>query len=346
MATDVSIQDFDDVLKDLDFDDATLNSLIRKNLGTESLEEPLLPILDTVKDKAKFARRYAKRVHDTQVTSFTSHLRDFVSECQAQAQRPDSSEFINHKEPFLEAIQSSLDHMLMYEPPFVTAAVLSEGLLNQTEGVLDRVDEVKSDLKQLSVVLLEQTEQKYQEILSNAEEMSTRIETRARETATGVSVQDAQEQFAKAQKASLIQIAIWGTLSASAVFTFLFLLTNLLSLDFKESQSLAQSIYIATLRVAALGLIASLGAYFLNILRSQLHQFQHNLHRKRLANCIGSFVESAATPHQRDVIYTQLVEAITNFGDSGLLKKEGSGLSGSNSKIVLEGLDKFIKTPD
>ena len=346
MASEQSIQELDSVLQELAFDDEIRTSLIRTNLGTESLEERLLPILDVVNDKANFARRYAVGVHDSQVTSFTSHLRDFVAECNAQAQRQDSSEFINSKEAFLDAIQSNLDSMLRYEPPFVTAAILSEGLLNQTADISSRIDEAKSDLKQHSDDLIERTEQKYREILRDAEETSTRIETRARETATGVSVKDAQDQFEKARDDSIVQIVIWGVLSVLAIVAFLSLLAYLLSLEFKESISLTQAIYIGTLRVAALGLIASLGAYALNILRSQLHQFQHNLHRRRLANCIGSFVESAATPHQRDVIYTHLVEAITNFGDSGLLKKDGTGLTGSNSKIVLDGLDKIVKTPD
>ena len=41
---------------------------------------------------------------------------------------------------------------------------------------------------------------------------------------------------------------------------------------------------------------------------------------------MGAFVESAATPEQRDLILSQLVESVVQFGNSGLLQKEDDHL--------------------
>ena len=49
---------------------------------------------------------------------------------------------------------------------------------------------------------------------------------------------------------------------------------------------------------------------------------EKNRHRQRVANSMEAFVQSAVTPEQRDLILSQLVESIVQFGHSGLVQRE------------------------
>ncbi len=60
----------------------------------------------------------------------------------------------------------------------------------------------------------------------------------------------------------------------------------------------------------------------MKILRAQLHMCEKNRHRQRVANSMEAFVASAVTPEQRDLILSQLVESVVQFGNSGLVQRE------------------------
>ena len=49
---------------------------------------------------------------------------------------------------------------------------------------------------------------------------------------------------------------------------------------------------------------------------------EKNKHRVRVANSVESFVNSALESQQRDLILTKLIEAIVDFGDSGIIRSE------------------------
>jgi len=76
-------------------------------------------------------------------------------------------------------------------------------------------------------------------------------------------------------------------------------------------------------------LISTIIGFSLKMLRANLHMHQHNLHRKRIANSMASFAESAMNSEQRDLILSQLVESVSNFGTSGMINKDSdkSGIS-------------------
>ena len=71
-----------------------------------------------------------------------------------------------------------------------------------------------------------------------------------------------------------------------------------------------------------------------------MHMAQHNQHRQRVANSIAAFVESAATPEQRDLILSQLVDSIAHFGSSGILRKEDESIQ--VPKVVVDNLSRTI----
>ena len=57
---------------------------------------------------------------------------------------------------------------------------------------------------------------------------------------------------------------------------------------------------------------------------------------------MAAFVESAQTPEQRDQIFMRLVEAVAEFGDSGLLNREAEGLSVPS--VAIEAITKNLTT--
>ena len=85
-------------------------------------------------------------------------------------------------------------------------------------------------------------------------------------------------------------------------------------------------IYSSAIKVTILAAIGTITAFCMKMFRSHMHMSEKNRHRRRVANSIGAFVGSAATSEQRDLILSQLVEAIVQFGDSGLLHREDDNL--------------------
>ena len=81
-------------------------------------------------------------------------------------------------------------------------------------------------------------------------------------------------------------------------------------------------VYKSVLRLIILTVIGAVTTFFLKIFRASLHMYHHNLHRQRITNSMAAFVESAVTPEQRDLILTNLVDAVATFGNSGLIQGE------------------------
>jgi len=53
-----------------------------------------------------------------------------------------------------------------------------------------------------------------------------------------------------------------------------------------------------------------------------------------------SFVESASTPEQRDLILAHLVDAVATFGTSGLIRKEEDTIH--PSKMIIDSITRNI----
>ena len=97
-------------------------------------------------------------------------------------------------------------------------------------------------------------------------------------------------------------------------------------------------IYYFAVRLAILTSFGAIAAFCIRGLKSHLHMKEHNLHRKRIANSMEAFVESAINDNQRDYILAHLVNAIATFGQSGLLGKEEN----TGSKMTIESIMKNI----
>ncbi len=66
--------------------------------------------------------------------------------------------------------------------------------------------------------------------------------------------------------------------------------------------------------------------------------YERNLHRKRIANSMAAFTESASSEDQRDLILTQLIESVSSFGNSGLVGKEED----SSGKITVDNVTRTL----
>ena len=338
MATEPQIKELSTVVENLNA--INEEKLMRRSLGEESLEKPLLPLLSQVRQKAEFAHQYAEVVSDQYVEHVRSHLGNIVDQCNAQADRS-NQEYIAQKESFLNTVQGGLDNIQTQWAPFVTTAIEERGLLTD-KGIQKEYEKTVSDMQEQSERTLAELEARSQEAIEKAQSLALEIEGRARRTAEKISVKEAQDQFRDAQKPLLWQLGIWGGLSIASIVAFFWLLNDFMAQELDPNWSW-RIIYFTAIRLAALGAIGTLGAYCLRILRSQLHMFQRNLHRRRVANCIEAFVQSASTPEQRDFIYAQLVEAITQFGDTGLV--EGGEKDNLGTKLTIDNITRSIVSP-
>lgn len=145
-----------------------------------------------------------------------------------------------------------------------------------------------------------------------------------------------------ARKELRFQLGIWTELSGATIVAFIVLLYFLLTADLNTT-TLSQSIYISTLRILAFAFTGSLAAYCLSIFKSQLHQYQYNLHRQKLANSIGAFLGAARTQEQQNTVFNQLLNAIVNYGDFGSLKHLHQGADSGSTNIVFDGMQKLFK---
>ena len=340
MASREKIQQLFVVVKRLESDTLDEQKLVRRTLGEESLEESLMPMLEEIRHKAHFSMQVARFVPEGQVEQLRQYLDYIASECEAQADRS-NQDFIAHKESFLQNIQNYLESLKEPWVYFVAAAVEDRGLLTD-EGIQSRYNETLQDMKKQSRSFLDELKAESKEAIEEARKLAAEIEARARKTAEKISVEEAQSQFRSAQKPLIAQLALWGALSIASFVGLFWLISLFLDLELSTEWTW-QVVYVLGLRLAALGAVASLAAYCLGILRSQLHLFQRNLHRQRIANCIEAFVQSAATPEQRDFIYSQLVEAIIKFGDTGLVKRTESDHSTTN--LMIDGLSRSVNSP-
>lgn len=299
------------------FEKVDFDKVVRTDLGVESLEVEITPILDELRNKIDFATSVADYVSDQVLNQFQSHVQTITDQCNAQSNH-DNQQYIANKESFLAQIKKQLNAIHNTWPPFVTAAVEQMGLLTD-EGVKAANQQAIEELNKQSSAIIENLKTQAQSIVSEAQEKASTIEKGARRTAAGVSLEEAQNQFKDAQKPLVIQLIIWSILSVLAIVAFGFLFWEFLKAQ-PSPEWEWRVIYYTAIRLAALGALGSLTAYFLKILKSQLHLFQKNLHRRRVANCMEALVESAWTEEHRDTIYAKLVEAITDFGDTGLIE--------------------------
>ena len=170
MAKQQEIDQLEKVLKSLESIDE--KRLFRPNLGDESLQSELEPKLTKVLAKARFALQYAAAVADEPVIGVTRALDSSYQELHAQAER-EPSEYIQYKDSVLNGLDVRHEEMLMYWPPFVTAAIEARGFL-EDEGIRKEYTKAIENLQKQAQSTLDSIKEESQKILAGAKTWLTR----------------------------------------------------------------------------------------------------------------------------------------------------------------------------
>ncbi len=337
MASDALIgqlQDLSDAIKNIDKD-----SLLRASLGEVSLQENFAPRLEGIQREFEFVLEHASDVHDSHVQSILGPLGRIKSAIEEQANRS-NEDYVAQRSTFLTNIDVHREALKQFWPPFVAAAVKSRGFL-EDEGVRREYERTIESIKKESESALQQVQSEAKKTIDEAKELAEQIENRARLTASGISVEEAQKQFREAQTALDRRVKIWSVLSTTCIVGFILAAGYFANVDLPDKWGW-HVIYYGAIRVSILTAIGTAAAFCLKILRAHLHMSEKNRHRQRVANSIGAFVESAVTPEQRDLILSQLVESVIQFGSSGLLHREDDNVY--RPKMTIDSIMRTLST--
>ena len=293
--------------------------LLRKSLGTVSLQQDFEPKLEEILRRTRFAMDYVAEVPDNCINRIISGFRNILNEINAQIGRPDE-EYVAQRVSFLTNVQSYLEDLKLHWAPIMIEAIESRGLLDD-KGIQLEYEKSIEALKTTSENTLQQLRTEAQKTISDAEELAKQIEDRARFTASGISVREAQKQFSEAQTRIDRRVNTWALIGSICIALFIGAICLFWSTDLPD-QWRWEVIYHSVIRISLLAALGTITAFSLRIFRAHLHMSEKNQHRQRIANSMAAFVESASTPEQRDQILGQLVESIVQFGNSGLLQQE------------------------
>jgi len=301
--------------------------LLRKSLGEESLESELKPRLSELERIKYLVKTYASAVHDDFLRQMISAFDNIASDVESQSKRS-SAEFLAQRQGFLTNLDTHLDEARKWLTYFVTAAVVERGFL-EDEGIRQEYQRTVENLRQETSATLVTVKAEAEKAVREAKQLAEEIEARARRTATRVSVEEAQKQFGDATKELDAQVRRWGWRTTWSIVLLILTPIAFMKWDLPKDGTWTQGVYHMLLRLLVLGAVAGISSFSIRVYRAQLHMIEKNRHRVRVANSTESFLNSALEPQQRDLILAKLVEAIVDFGDSGLIKQEKDEIGSS-----------------
>lgn len=312
--------------------------LLRASLGEEALGQDFAPKLAEIQKRADFVLQYTENLHDNQIRNILSILENIVTEIKRQADYS-NADYVVYRQQFLDKVKANLEDLKQFWAPVVTAAVEARGFLDD-EGVRREYEHTIESIKKESKTALQQVKEESNKTIEEARTLAKQIEDRARLTAAKISVEEAQKQFREAQAALDRRVKVWAVLGSVGVSGFLCVAIWFATMN--PSGQGWQLIYYGAIKISVLTVIATTTAFCLKILRAHLHMSEKNRHRQRVANSMEAFVQSAATPEQRDLILSQLVESIVQFGHSGLVQREDDSVY--RPKMTIDSITRTFPT--
>ena len=302
------------------FNKVELDKLLRKGLGDESLDTRFTPQLEEIQRLKEFTVRYAPSVHSNFVSQAHNTINTLADAMTAQANRP-SADYIAQREAFLNTVKTQIEDSKIWLPYFTAAAVQERGFL-EDEGIRTEYQRAVQNLKSETAATLATVKEEAEKAVQGAKTLAEEIEARARRTATGISVQDAQRQFQEASVDLGKKVKLWGRITAASIALLIVVPLALMLWPLPGPEPWPLAMYHTLLRLFVLSVVSAFTAFCLRILRAHLHMAEKNRHRVRVANSVESFVNSALEPQQRDLLLAKLAEAIVDFGDSGIIKPD------------------------
>lgn len=326
MASSGQVQAFSDRYNQYIKSDKT--EFLREDLGQSSLKDPFDKVNSKIVEMVSLFIPDIDNISDHQLFKMTSALGEILNIIN-RVKNYNTGQYVNNLSAERTAIKRQFEEFLDGFSGAVALISLKKGLLNEQS---------EEKLAQFEIKL----EQKLKFASEQVDAMISEKYEKLRESAAKISVESAQSVFGEAVIQSNKRIKLWSSLTAIGAIVFIIVLIFLKSgaeyipehIDYWKWQVVS----FITLKITILSAIAAITSFFAKMLRSALHLREHNQHRHRLTMALGALV-TAASPDQRDMILSHIIDAIVNFGHSGLLKDEDSIQA---PKTIIETLSRNI----
>ncbi len=263
-------------------------------------------------------RQYAQAVHDEYVNQARQMFENLANIMTAQANHA-PAEYIGQRDNFVTQVNNALIEVLRWKTPFIAAAVEERGFL-QDEGIRQEYQNAVNELEKRSAATLATVKEEAAKALEGARKLADEIESRARKTATKISMKDAQDQFAEASTELKEKVKNWQKASFGATSILVLTAVGFMFWPLPAAGDWPVALYHTVIRVFVLSAVGAISAFTFRMLRAHMHMAEKNRHRVRIANSAESFVNAALEPQQRDLLLAKIAEAIIDFGDSGIIK--------------------------
>lgn len=254
--------------------------------------------------------------------------------------------------------------------PLLTYALLdSSGILEISEKSLfrwkeDAIREVRASVEQAAADITTSVTEAHEGIRKTAEEAVKDFEL-AKAKASKISVDSAEQQFSAAAHSLKRKATFWASLTSILFAGLVCILvwlwrhppelvqdvmdamkpgSKIVAMPVSIPLLIAASAYFTSIRLAIIGVLGIGMAFSLRMTRAYLHMIEHNQHKLRVTNSIEAFVAAVRTNEQKDLVLSKLVESVTEFGDSGILGKQGEA-SGLPS-VIFESMTKNVGKAD
>lgn len=338
-----------------------VNHNTKRHLGEMSIYDQVYPIINDIIEKSKLIETYSENIHQNFIDAIKEDVYS-INSVLAQIGREDEPTFIKERNNFLRNIYNYYSTFLKNWVYIQSAIIDSLGIISNSYKNLSEIEketilQAKNEFEQLKNNTLSEINKAQNQSINLLKERESQLKQRIQRTASKVSVEDAQIQFEDACKKLKLNICIWGVFTIIIVCVFGYLAyffyyhsfftehmkSNLDTFGEKFIEILRwESIYHTIIRIAILTVIGTIIAFCLKMLRANLHLYQHNLHRQRIANSIEAFVNAAITDDQSDRILEKLVESVVAFGQSGLIQNEDDSIHAS--KLTIDSITKTLNS--
>ena len=311
---------------------------LKKDLGSVSLYDEFFPRIQLVFDRLGDVKIAGPELDNNSLTNINNAL-NLLGQALLDISRASPDTFIRNIEHLTRQLNDALESFAQYVP---SAVALAQGQLLKSrlgEESNENIEEFRAQLAKKSDEILASVKLEAESILREAKYSASVIQDSARFTASGVALIRSKELFGDLVRNFKIGMTVSGGAAVIGLGLFVGIIIYLFDhpIDI-ENPGLA--IYYTILRVTLLGSIAAVIAFALVVFRSNLHMYYHSLHRQQLTSSIPTFVEAANSDDQRDIIFAKLVEAVSSFGQSGLISK-GDEFPNS-TKLVVDMLPKIL----
>ncbi len=315
----------------------------REGLGQVSLTQAK-ELTDELAKKIEAVYPLKELMSDQHLSQFLQNVNLYIQTAQSIANLNDTI-FVTERAQRLANLKAPVEAIRSIWPFFVTVAVDKSGLLSNSAALT-------AEVRKAAAESLAEFKAETEKLVSIQRDEIENLKSRIQATAAGISVTQAQQQFDSAKIILWKRALGWGIGSSVSFLLFIgfalylmlhapaSLLGNQLQQTAKVvseasgtqsalplSLIVAQTAYLTAIRITLLTALGALTTFCLRMMRSAIHMAEYNDHRRRIANCISSFVEAAGTLEQRDAILIKLVDSVAQFGESGLLENEKDSVS-------------------